>query len=56
MQFAKFGVQFTVRYPVEMKQAQTTDQRVLRALADAIIAEPKFTLAPAGRPRLQLTA
>ncbi len=56
VQFVDAGVQFTVRYPVEMKQASTTDERVLKALSDAIAADPKFQFVPAGRPRIQLTA
>jgi len=56
VQFTDSGLQFTVRYPAEMKQASTTDERVLKALSDAIAAEPKFKFAPAGRPRLQLSA
>jgi small-conductance mechanosensitive channel len=35
MQFAEDGVQFTVRYAAEMKQAYATDERVLKALSDA---------------------
>jgi small-conductance mechanosensitive channel len=53
VQLTDAGVQITVRYPAEMKQASTTDERVLKALSDAIAQEPKFTFAPAGRPRLQ---
>jgi small-conductance mechanosensitive channel len=53
VQFNDAGLQFTVRYPAEMKQASTTDERMLKALADAIAAEPKFKFAPAGRPRVQ---
>jgi small-conductance mechanosensitive channel len=54
VQFTDTGVQFTVRYPAEMKHASTTDDRVLKALSDAIATEPKFKFAPAGRPRVQL--
>ena len=53
VQFTDAGVQITVRYPAEMKQASTTDDRVLKALSDAIAAEPNFKFAPSGRPRLQ---
>jgi small-conductance mechanosensitive channel len=53
MQYTDTGVQFTVRYPVEMRHASATDDRVLEALSDAITAEPKFQFAPGGRPRLQ---
>jgi hypothetical protein len=54
VQFNDTGIQFTLRYPAEMKQASTTDDRMLKALADAIAAEPKFKFAPAGRPRVQM--
>ncbi len=53
MQYTDAGTQFTVRYPVEMRQASVTDERVLRALSDTITAEPKFQFAPGGRPRQQ---
>jgi small-conductance mechanosensitive channel len=53
MQYTDTGVQFTVRYPVEMRHASATDDRVLEALSDTITAEPKFQFAPGGRPRLQ---
>jgi hypothetical protein len=56
VQYTDSGVQFTVRYPAEMKQASTTDDRVLKALSDAIEADPKLKFAPAGRPRLQFAA
>jgi len=56
VQFNDAGVQFTVRYPAEMKQASTTDDRMLKALSDTIAAEPKFQFAPAGRPRVQTSA
>jgi small-conductance mechanosensitive channel len=38
MQYTDTGVQFTVRYPVEMRHASATDDRVLEALSDAITA------------------
>jgi small-conductance mechanosensitive channel len=53
MQYTDTGIQFTVRYPVEMRNAYDTDDRVLKALSDTITAEPKFQFAPGGRPRLQ---
>jgi small-conductance mechanosensitive channel len=55
-QFTDAGVQFTVRYPAEMKQASATDDRMLKALSDAIAAEPKFAFAAGGRPRVQTPA
>jgi small-conductance mechanosensitive channel len=54
MQYTDTGMQFTVRYPVEMRHASATDERVLTALSDSITAEPKFQVAPGGRPRLQV--
>lgn len=47
------GVEFLVRYPVEMRQAEDIDDRVLRALADEIAREPRLLLAPGGAPRFQ---
>lgn len=56
MQYTDTGIQFMVRYPVEMRNASDTDDRVLQALSDTITAEPKFQFAPGGRPRLQAAA
>jgi small-conductance mechanosensitive channel len=56
MQYTDTGMQFTVRYPVEMRHASATDERVLKALSDVITAEPKFRFAPGGWPRLQVAA
>jgi small-conductance mechanosensitive channel len=56
MQYTDSGVQFTIRYPVEMKQASATDERVLKALSDLITTEPQFHFAPGGRPRLQVAS
>ena len=53
VQYTDTGIQFMVRYPVEMRNASDTDDRVLHALSETITAEPKFQFAPGGRPRLQ---
>jgi small-conductance mechanosensitive channel len=56
MRFTDAGLEFTVRYPAELKQGAATDDRVTKALYDTIASEPKLKFAPAGRPKVQLAA
>jgi len=56
MRYTDAGLEFTVRYPAELKQAASTDDQLLRALYDAIENEPKLKFAPAGRPKIQMAA
>jgi small-conductance mechanosensitive channel len=53
LRFTDAGLQFTVRYPVEMQHALEMDDQILRALHDAVASEPKLNFAPAGAPKLQ---
>jgi small-conductance mechanosensitive channel len=53
LRFIDAGLQFTVRYPVEIPHALEMDERILRALHDAVASEPKLNFAPSGAPKLQ---
>ncbi len=53
LRFIDAGLQFTVRYPVEIQHALEMDERILRALHDAVASEPKLNFAPSGAPKLQ---
>jgi hypothetical protein len=53
LRFIDAGLQFTVRYPVEIQRALEMDDRILRALHDAVSSEPKLNFAPSGAPKLQ---
>ncbi len=45
------GLEFTVRYPVMLRDAAMTDERFMKALYEAIEREPKLEFAPSGRPK-----
>ena len=53
LRFSDTGLEFVARYPVELARAREVDERIMKALFDAISQEPQLTLAPAGTPRLQ---
>ncbi|HWR53273.1 MAG TPA: mechanosensitive ion channel family protein [Bryobacteraceae bacterium] len=55
VRFTDAGLEFTVRYPAEAKDASTVDERVMRALHIAIDSEPNLALARTGQPKLQAT-
>ena len=55
LRFTSDGLEFLVRYPAEMKQAGSTDDRVVSALREAIEHEPRLTLTGSGAPKLQST-
>ena len=50
------GLQVAVRYPVQIKQADQTDDRVVRAVVDEIDRDPKLTLAAGGAPKIEAAA
>ncbi len=56
IRFTDAGPEFVVRYPAELKQAAAADDRVMKALYDAVESEPKLKFAPAGRPKVQMAA
>lgn len=55
LRFSSSGLEFTVHYTVELDRASEIDDRMVKALYDAIAAEPRLTLAGAGAPKLQET-
>lgn len=52
LRFTDGGLEFTVRYPAELRGAGAIDGRMVRALYDAVSKEPDLKLAPAGEPKL----
>ncbi len=56
LRFIDAGIEFTVRYPVVLREAAATDDRMMKALHDVIENEPKLKFAPSGRPKVQLAA
>jgi small-conductance mechanosensitive channel len=56
LRFTDAGLEFVVRYPVELEQAAAVDDRVTRRLLAAINQEPKLRLVPSGTPRIQSAA
>jgi hypothetical protein len=53
LRFADEGLQYTVRYPAEIRQAVEMDNEILRTLHDAVAKEPKLAFAPSGTPKLE---
>jgi small-conductance mechanosensitive channel len=45
------GLEFSIRYPVEIRRAPTVDEQIMKALLDTINREPKINFA--GGPRIQ---
>jgi small-conductance mechanosensitive channel len=52
LRYADAGLEVTVIYPAQIKQASLADSQMMQALQDAIAREPKLTLATAGTPRV----
>ncbi|MGH8258239.1 MAG: mechanosensitive ion channel family protein, partial [Steroidobacteraceae bacterium] len=55
VRFAEQGWQFDVRYPVQADQAARIDQRMLKAVREALAGEPQLQLAASGEPALKAT-
>ncbi len=53
LHFTTSGIEVTVRYPVELKNAVEIDDRMMRELYAAIEQEPKLKLAGSGTPTLR---
>ncbi|MFN0169826.1 MAG: mechanosensitive ion channel family protein [Bryobacteraceae bacterium] len=53
LRFTNAGLEFTVRYPAEMRRAAAIDDQVVNALSEAIAREPRLTLAASGEPKVQ---
>jgi small-conductance mechanosensitive channel len=56
LRFTDAGLEFLVRYPVDLKDAGAIDDRITRRLLEAINEEPRLRLAPSGAPRIQSAA
>lgn len=53
MRFVDSGVEFVVRYPVEMRRAAEIDDKITRKLLDTIDAEPRLKLVATSTPKIQ---
>jgi small-conductance mechanosensitive channel len=53
MRFVDTGLEFVVRYPVELHDAAQIDDRITRRLLQAINEEPKLKLIGSGVPKIQ---
>jgi small-conductance mechanosensitive channel len=53
LRFVDSGLEFIVRYPVELAHAAEVDDRITRKLLGAIEREPKLKLVAAGTPKIQ---
>lgn len=53
MRFVDSGVEFVVRYPVEMRRAAEIDDKITRKLLDTIAEEPKLKLVATSTPKIQ---
>ncbi|HEY2585965.1 MAG TPA: mechanosensitive ion channel family protein [Tepidisphaeraceae bacterium] len=51
--FVDSGLEFVVRYPVEMRRAAEIDDKITRALLDTIEREPNLKLVATGTPKIQ---
>lgn len=47
------GLEVVIRYPLELEKAAEVDDRITRALLDAIESEPELKLVGTGTPNLQ---
>ena len=55
LRFVDVGVEYVIRYPVELEQASQTDDQITRALLEAINHEPKLKFAASATPKIQVT-
>lgn len=53
MRFVDSGVEFVVRYPVEMRRAAEIDDKITRKLLDTIEDEPRLKLVATSTPKIQ---
>lgn len=53
LHFTDTGLEFVVRYPVELDRAAETDDQMTRTLMDVIDREPELKAAVAGTPKLR---
>ncbi|HSI32273.1 MAG TPA: mechanosensitive ion channel family protein [Tepidisphaeraceae bacterium] len=53
LRFVDAGLEVVVRYPVEIRRSAEIDDRVTRAVLEAVEAEPKLRMVAAGTPKIQ---
>jgi hypothetical protein len=53
LRLTQTGLEVVIRYPLELEKATEVDDRITRALLDAIEREPKLKLVGTGTPNLQ---
>jgi small-conductance mechanosensitive channel len=53
LQFADMGLEFTVRYPVEIRRAAEIDDHVTQKLLEALAGEPNLKAAVSGIPKIR---
>jgi len=53
LRFVDAGLEFVVRYPVEIHHAAEVDDKITRRLLEAIEEEPKLKLVPSSTPKIQ---
>jgi small-conductance mechanosensitive channel/uncharacterized membrane protein YfbV (UPF0208 family) len=53
LQFADVGLEFTVRYPVEIRRAAEIDDNVTQKLLEALAGEPNLKAAVSGIPKIR---
>ena len=53
MRFSSAGLEFSVYYPAELDRSAEIDERMMKALYEALAQAPRLTLASEGAPKLQ---
>ncbi|MDP9175905.1 MAG: mechanosensitive ion channel [Planctomycetota bacterium] len=53
LRFVDAGLEFLIRYPVQLHSGPETDDKITRALLETIAKEPKLKLVPTGTPSIQ---
>jgi small-conductance mechanosensitive channel len=53
MRFVSAGLEFVVRYPVEIRRAAEVNDRITRKLLETIHQDPRLRLVPSGTPTIQ---
>jgi hypothetical protein len=53
LHLSESGLEITIRFPVPLEHASTIDDRITRALLDALNREPQLKLAGGGSPQIQ---
>jgi len=54
--FVDAGLEFVVRYPVEIRRASQIDDQITRRLLEAVNQEPRLKLVPTATPKIQPAA